>query len=132
MHQPPAYGAPAPGYGAPGYGAPAYPDLGAAPGYGAPAPGYAAPAPGYGGQPGPGQYAAPGYGGPEMQQPPYGAPPQNPGAPGFAPAPAQVYKNQITQKGARELLTPKFTICSDRKIAATTWMPPWIAIPLHG
>jgi len=92
MQQPPAYGAPAPGYGAPpgapgygapGYGAPAYPDHGAAPGYGAPA-GYAGPPPGYGGQP-----AAPGYGGPQMQQPPYGAPPQNLAAPGYAPAPAQ-------------------------------------------
>ena len=70
-----------------GPGGPGYPDLGAAPGYGAPgAPGYAPPAPGYGGQPGPG------YGGPQMQQPPYGAPPQNMGAQGgYAPAPAQVW-----------------------------------------
>ena len=113
--QPPAYGAPGPGYGGPppgpgyggppgpgypppgpGYGAPpgpggpGYPDLGAAPGYGAPgAPGYAPPAPGYGGQPGPG------YGGPQMQQPPYGAPPQNMGAQGgYAPAPAQVWREE--------------------------------------
>merc|ERR1711936_1037939 len=82
----PGYPPPGPGYGAPpGPGGPGYPDLGAAPGYGAPgAPGYAPPAPGYGGQPGPG------YGGPQMQQPPYGAPPQNMGAQGgYAPAPAQ-------------------------------------------
>ena len=60
--QPPAYGTPGPGYAGPtpGPGAPGY----------APPP----PPPGYDGQ------AGPGFDGPQMQQPGFGAPPQNMGA----------------------------------------------------
>ena len=84
--QPPAYGTPGPGY------------VGPTPGPGAP--GYAPPPPppGYDGQ------AGPGFDGPQMQQPGFGAPPQNMGAQAvYVPVrifvgKLAIYLNNLSQK----------------------------------
>merc|ERR1712012_903913 len=122
--QPHAYGAPGPGYSGPPPG----------PGYGGPpGPGYPPPGPGYGAPPGPG---GPGY--PDLGAAPgYGAP----GAPGCTSsswlrwstwarlwrspdAAAALWGSAAEYGGSGWLRTSACT--------ATTWMSPWIAIPLHG